>query len=62
MKLLAPIIFIFLFMVVIKPTNNPKAKKPRSCGYKVIEATKGIDCNGDTITLTKDKHGWRRAD
>lgn len=33
-------------------------KEVKSCkGYVVIEAGKGLDCNGDTIRLTK-KYGY----
>ncbi len=33
---------------------NYKAPTKRNCiGYSVIEVDKGIDCNGDTIKLTK---------
>ncbi len=63
MKLLAPILFCILLVCAIKPTNNPKARyiRPKSCGYTVIENGRGIDCNGDTITLVKVKfHGWQR--
>jgi hypothetical protein len=36
--------------------TSRKAKK--ACkGYEVIEAGKGIDCNGDTIRLTK-RYGY----
>lgn len=38
-----------------------KMKKPASkkhcIGYTIIEADKGIDCNGDTVKLTK-AHGY----
>ena len=39
--------------------NSGKNKSEnRNCtGYVVIEAGKGIDCNGDTIRLTK-RHGY----
>ncbi|HYF70624.1 MAG TPA: hypothetical protein VD884_20960 [Ohtaekwangia sp.] len=37
------------------PDANPTLKK--CLGYEVIEAGLGINCNGDTIRLTK-KHGF----
>jgi hypothetical protein len=34
-------------------TSNPVMKKKSACGYTIIEFGKGVDCNGDTIKLTK---------
>jgi len=31
-------------------------------GYTVIEASKGVDCNGDTIKLVKVSGFYQRAD
>lgn len=33
--------------------TTQKITKKSCSGYTVIEASKGIDCNGDTIKLTK---------
>ena len=35
------------------PREKAPAKKVCSLGYTVIEASLGVDCNGDTIQLRK---------
>jgi hypothetical protein len=35
----------------------PQVMKKNCVGYTVIEAGKGIDCNGDTLNLVK-RHGF----
>ncbi|HYG17763.1 MAG TPA: hypothetical protein VD816_02495, partial [Ohtaekwangia sp.] len=34
-------------------SQRPAPKKNPSCGYTIVEYGKGIDCNGDTVTLVK---------
>jgi hypothetical protein len=36
-----------------KTNDQPKPVKRNCAGYMVIEANKGVDCNGDTIKLVK---------
>lgn len=36
--------------------KKPVSKK-HCIGYTIIEADKGVDCNGDTVKLTKN-HGY----
>lgn len=38
-----------------------KITKKSCSGYTVIEASKGIDCNGDTIKLTKAGGFYQRV-
>jgi hypothetical protein len=38
-----------------RTTEIPVIKKKNCTGYTVIEANKGIDCNGDTVTLRKTR-------
>ena len=49
------IIALSTFLLVGASQKGSAAKvMKRSCnGYSVIEVDKGIDCNGDTIKLTK---------
>lgn len=53
------VVVIFLFGTVAANQNffTAKVKKKSCSGYMVLEVNKGIDCNGDTIKLTK-KHGF----
>jgi hypothetical protein len=45
-------------LVLFTGFNFTKRKEVKSCrGYVVIEAGKGLDCNGDTIRLTK-RYGY----
>lgn len=55
-SMLAIVVAIVIFgMGFISRTPAAPAEEPRkSCrGYEVIEANKGIDCNGDTIQLVR---------
>jgi len=58
---LVPVVIIALTAFTLIPELMPstdRAPEKKSCsGYEVIEANKGIDCNGDTIRLIK-KHGF----
>lgn len=54
------LILIALFAARVEPVEQSSvATAPlKPCnGYTVIEAGKGLDCNGDTINLIK-KHGF----
>jgi hypothetical protein len=48
---------VFIVLIYVGSTSDwmfAVEAKPKSCtGYEIIEAGKGIDCNGDTIKLTK---------
>ena len=35
--------------------SKPKVKKSSGCGYRIVEFGIGVDCNGDTVRLTKSK-------
>ena len=58
---LVPVVIIALTAFTIVPDLMPSLRggpEKKSCsGYEVIEANKGIDCNGDTVRLIK-KHGF----
>ena len=41
------------WLVTMVSTGDETQIKPRCVGYTVIEVDKGIDCNGDTIRITK---------
>jgi hypothetical protein len=52
------IVFVLVGARLRKPPVVKETKPIRMCrGFTVIEATKGIDCNGDTINLIK-KNGF----
>jgi hypothetical protein len=56
---------LFAFLVIgaeYREAEIPAKTFKRSCtGYTVIEAGKGIDCNGDTIKLVKVSGFYQRA-
>ena len=56
---------LFAFMVVGADQREAQisaSSLKRSCkGYTVIEASKGVDCNGDTIKLVKVSGFYQRA-
>jgi hypothetical protein len=60
------IVFIALGAFGLTGANNKEADakivvKKHCRGYSVIEAGKGIDCNGDTIKLVKVSGFFQRA-
>ena len=60
--ILVPVVIILLtaFSLVpemMRPVKEAPPAKKSCSGYEVIEANKGIDCNGDTIRLIK-KNGF----
>jgi hypothetical protein len=56
---------LFAFMVVGAEQREAQisaSSLKRACkGYTVIEASKGVDCNGDTIKLVKVSGFYQRA-
>lgn len=56
---------LFGFLVIgadHRESQAPAAPLKRVCkGYTVIEASKGVDCNGDTIKLVKVSGFYQRA-
>jgi hypothetical protein len=42
------------------PIASQPQKKSNCYGYTIIEFGKGIDCNGDTVKLTKVNGGQQR--
>jgi len=56
---------LFAFLVIGADDREAQipAKSPkRACtGYTVIEASKGVDCNGDTIKLVKVSGFYQRV-
>ena len=67
--LITLILFILLWSQItsqessdLSQQDKQKSKHPPSCGYNIIEAGRGVDCNNDTIPLVRNPpHGWRRA-
>jgi hypothetical protein len=52
----------FVLVGAHKTVSSNMAAQKRNCtGYSVIEADKGIDCNGDTIKLVKVNGFFQRA-
>jgi hypothetical protein len=55
----------FAFLVIgadhLESAPSAKTLKKACNGYTVIEASKGIDCNGDTIKLTKVSGFYQRV-
>jgi hypothetical protein len=50
------------FVFVGAHQSSSSVAQKRTCvGYSVIEADKGIDCNGDTIKLVKVNGFFQRA-
>lgn len=56
---------LFAFLVIgadQREVQIPVKTLKRACkGYTVIEASKGVDCNGDTIKLVKVSGFYQRA-
>ena len=56
---------LFAFMVIGADNRESQISAvslKRACkGYTVIEASKGVDCNGDTIKLVKVSGFYQRA-
>ncbi|HEX6890980.1 MAG TPA: hypothetical protein VF141_09805 [Chryseolinea sp.] len=56
---------LFAFLVIgaeYREAEIPAKPQKRACsGYTVIEASKGVDCNGDTIKLVKVSGFYQRA-
>jgi hypothetical protein len=56
---------LFAFLVIgaeYREAEIPAKTLKRACtGYTVIEASKGVDCNGDTIKLVKVSGFYQRA-
>lgn len=58
--LLALLLCVVLFSGLVKESateDNTRSTRKNCTGYVVIEAGKGVNCNGDTIKLQK-KHGF----
>jgi hypothetical protein len=51
----------FVFVGAHQSSSSEAQKTPPCVGYSVIEADKGIDCNGDTIKLVKVNGFFQRA-
>lgn len=46
----------------VAPQQEVKKVAKKACiGYTIIEASKGIDCNGDTIKLVRTAGFYERA-
>ena len=55
-------LFAFMVLGVHQEDAKISAASKRVCtGYTVIEASKGIDCSGDTIKLVKVSGFYQRA-
>ena len=67
MKRLLFLLTLGLFAFLVIGADHREAQIPakilkRACkGYTVIEASKGVDCNGDTIKLVKVSGFYQRA-
>ena len=67
MKRLLFLLALGLFAFLVIGADHREAQIPtkilkRACkGYTVIEASKGVDCNGDTIKLVKVSGFYQRA-
>lgn len=71
MKVFLTVILILLIIIVLagarfrKPVPVPVVEKEPirvACrGYTVIEAGKGVDCNGDTVKLVKKNGFYERV-
>ena len=54
--------FMVLGVADQRDTQSSAASLKKVCkGYTVIEASKGVDCNGDTIKLVKVSGFYQRA-
>ena len=45
----------------VAPKQEKKVAKKTCIGYTIIEASKGIDCNGDTIKLVRTAGFYERV-
>lgn len=45
----------------VAPKQEKKVAKKACIGYTIIEASKGIDCNGDTIKLVRTAGFYERV-
>jgi len=67
MKRLLFLLTLGLFAFLVLGADQREAQIPakilkRACkGYTVIEASKGVDCNGDTIKLVKVSGFYQRV-
>ena len=67
MKRLLFLLTLGLFAFLVIGAENREAQIPaevlkKACkGYTVIEASKGVDCNGDTIKLVKVSGFYQRV-
>jgi len=67
MKRLLFLLTLGLFAFLVLGADHREAQIPakilkRACnGYTVIEASKGVDCNGDTIKLVKVSGFYQRV-
>jgi hypothetical protein len=58
MKRIGIMLSVVCVLVLFMGFDFTSRKAKKACkGYEVIEAGKGIDCNGDTIRLTK-RYGY----
>jgi len=56
------IAFMVLGVADQRDVQSSAASLKKACkGYTVIEASKGVDCNGDTIKLVKVSGFYQRA-
>jgi hypothetical protein len=56
--MLSVVVCVLVLFTGFNFTKRTERKEVKSCkGYVVIEAGKGLDCNGDTIRLTK-RYGY----
>lgn len=53
LALVAAIVIVGTGFLTGTPTAPAEEPKTSCRGYEVIEANKGIDCNGDTIQLVR---------
>jgi hypothetical protein len=51
------VMIIMLVGANVRETEQakPRIKKSSGCGYRIVEFGIGVDCNGDTVRLTKSK-------
>ncbi|HMG90983.1 MAG TPA: hypothetical protein VK589_13045 [Chryseolinea sp.] len=67
MKRIVFFLTLGLFAFLVIGADDREAQVPakilkRACtGYTVIEASKGVDCNGDTIKLVKVSGFYQRV-
>jgi hypothetical protein len=60
--LFAAVAFSMILLTGASQKQNQEVNARKFCrGYTVIEADKGVDCNGDTIKLVKTNGFFERA-